>query len=112
LPPEKKIGGVILVAGFTENVGYDELKNFFMTKLDFKKIKSHCDNFVVIHSDNDPYVDVKFVEVFKKELGAEVIIKHDMGHFSGAIEDEKACIELPEVTDGIKKLINPDIPKQ
>ncbi len=104
LPERTKVGGVILVAGFTKNIGYEELKSFFKTDLDFKKIKSHCDNFVAIHSTNDKYVDLKFADVFKKELNAMVIIKENMGHFSGTIENENSCLELPEVIESIKKI--------
>ena len=101
----QKVGGVILVAGFTEDIGYQELKNFFETPIDFKKIKTKSKNgFIAIHSDNDPYVDLKFADIFKEKLGAEIIIKHRMEHFSGATEDEKSCTELPDVVESIEKL--------
>lgn len=100
----KKIGGVVFVAGYIGDLGYDELKNFFITPVNFQKVKSHCDKFIAIHSDNDPYVDIKFADFFKKELGAEVIIKNNMGHFSGSIESEQACLKLPEVVESVKKL--------
>ncbi len=107
LPNDKKIGGVVFVAGYIGDLGYDELKNFFITPVDFRKVKSHCDKFIAIHSDNDPYVDIKFADFFKKELGAEAIIKHNMSHFSGSIESEQACLELPDVVECVKKLAKP-----
>lgn len=104
LPAGKKIGGVVFVAGYIGDLGYEELKNFFETPVNFQKIKSHCGKFIAIHSDNDPYVDLKFADLFKRELGAEVIIKHNMRHFSGAVEGEKACLELPDVVESVKKI--------
>ena len=105
LGESEKIGGVVMVAGFTDNLKYEELSNYFENPIDFEKIKSKSQNgFVAIHSDNDPFVDLKHADIFKKELGAEIIIKHNMGHFSGKIENEKSCVELPEVVESIIKL--------
>jgi len=59
LKEDEKIGGVILVAGFTDNLDFKEIKSFFEAPIDFEKIKNHCSNFVAIHSDNDPYVSLK-----------------------------------------------------
>jgi len=105
LTENQKIGGVVFVAGFNENVGYDEIQNFFETSIDLEKIKGKTKNgFVVIHSDDDPHVDLKFADIFKEKLGAEVIIKPGAKHFSGAIEGEDACLELPEVMESVEKL--------
>ena len=78
----QKVGGTVLVAGFTSNLGYDDLENFFTKRVDWDKIKSHCSKFVAIHSDNDPDVSLHYGNFFKEELGAKVIIQHDMGHFT------------------------------
>jgi predicted alpha/beta hydrolase family esterase len=104
LNTDTKIGGAILVAGYTDDLNFEELKNFFITPLDFEKMKLHCDKFVAINSDNDPYVDLKYADILKEKLGAEVIVKHNMGHFSGAIEGESSCTELPDVAESVKKL--------
>ncbi len=37
----------------------------------------------------------------KEKLGAEVSIKHNMKHFSGAVDDEESCTSLPDVTNAI-----------
>ena len=106
LPENKKIGGVVFVAGFNENVGFDEIQSFFETSMDLEKIKDKVKNgFVAIHSDNDPYVDLKYVDIFKEKLGAEIIIKHNANHFSGSVEGEETCSELPDVVQSIKKFI-------
>lgn len=106
LNDEEKIGGVVLVAGFTDNLGFDELKNFFTTPINFEKIKQKANGFVAIHSDNDPYVSLKHGDIFKKEFDAELIIKNNAKHFSGTIDDEESCLDLPNVTESIIKLSN------
>jgi hypothetical protein len=105
LNENKEIGGVVFVAGFTENVGFDEIQTFFETPIDLEIIKTKTKNgFVAVHSDDDPYVNLKFADIFKEKLGAEVIIKPGAKHFSGAIEGEEACLELPEVVESIERL--------
>ena len=106
LSEEQKVGGVVMVAGFVNHLGYDELKNYFEIPIDYQKIKSRVKNgFVAIHSDNDPYVDSKNADVFKEELEASAIVRNNMGHFSGPIDDEKSCTELPEVVEAIQSLV-------
>jgi len=104
LQANKKIKGAVLVAGFTDDLGYEELKNYFETPIDFEAIKSHCPKFVAIHSDNDPYVNLKHADIFKEKLNAEIIVKKGMGHFSGEIEDEEACTELPDALDAVLRI--------
>ncbi|MDO8529763.1 MAG: alpha/beta fold hydrolase [bacterium] len=105
LDENQRVGGVVFVAGFTENVGYDEIKTFFETPIDLEGIKTKVRNgFVAIHSDDDPYVDLKYADIFKEKLGAEIIIKHNAKHFSGAIEGEKSCVKLPEVIRSVENL--------
>ncbi len=60
---DQSIGGAILVAGFARDLEYTgykgEVSSFFNTKLNWEKIRKVCQKFVVIHSDNDPYVPLK-----------------------------------------------------
>ncbi|MBI5732754.1 alpha/beta hydrolase [Candidatus Jorgensenbacteria bacterium] len=104
LKDDQNVGGVVFVAGFTDDLGYKELSNFFETSINFPKIKTRSKSFVAIHSDNDPYVSLKHGEIFKTELGAELIIKHAMQHFSGPRDDEKSCTSLPDVTEAILRM--------
>lgn len=101
LSQDQKVGGVVLVAGFTDDLGFDELKNFFTTEIDFAKISQKADKFVAIHSDDDPFVPLGHGDRFKVELNAELIIKHQAKHFSGQVDDEEACVELPEVVESV-----------
>ncbi len=101
LEKQEKVGGVVLVAGFTSNLGFEELSSFFKNSVDWDKIKSHCSKFIAIHSDNDPYVSLHYgLEIFKKKLGAEVIIEHNKKHFSG----DDGITELPCVFNAVLKL--------
>ncbi len=99
LPEGSKVGKVILVAGFTDQLGFKELENFFETRLDFSKIKDKSNNgFVAIQSDNDPFVSAQYGERLKEVLNAKLVIKHGANHMSGAVDGEESCTELPEVT--------------
>ncbi len=104
LKDNETIGGAVFVAGFTDNLGYEEIKSFFESPIDFETIKIRCPKFVAIHSDNDPYVALKHGEIFKEKLNAELIIKHNMGHFSGEVDNEDSCIKLPDVIDSLLKI--------
>ena len=96
----QEIGGAVLVAGFSDNLGFNELDTFFTKPLDWEVIKSRCRGFIAIHSDNDPYVPLKHGDIFKEELVAEVIIKHGMKHFSG----HEGVTELPVALESVLKL--------
>jgi uncharacterized protein len=93
LPEEIRVGGVILVAGFDDDLGVSELSDFFKTPIDWEKIRAHADSFVSIESDNDPYGLEKYNEVFSKKLHAKTLLEHDMKHFSG----DDGITELPVV---------------
>ena len=100
----QKIGGAVLVAGFNDDLGFDELKNFFTTDLNLDALKQKANKFVAIHSDNDPFVPLKHGDTFKDKLGAELIVKHAMKHFSGPVDDEKSCLVLPDVVESVVKI--------
>lgn len=104
LTDDQKIGGAVFVAGFTDDLGEPELKNFFLEPINFVKIKQHCPKFVVICSDNDPYVDLKYSNNFQQQLGAKVIVKPNMGHFSGPVDNNNSCVSLPDVSQQILEI--------
>ena len=102
----QKIGGVILVAGFSrdlEYVGYkNELSSFFQKPINWEKIKKHCPKFIAIHSDNDPWVSIKNSRYFRERLGAEIVIMSKMKHFSG----DDGINELPIALNSIFKFFS------
>lgn len=100
LPAGKKVGGVLFVAGFSSDLGFEETKSFFEKPFDWKKIKQSCKQFIALHSDNDQYINLKQVKVLEKELGAELVIKHNMHHFQPGNYKE-----LPVILDLFKKLL-------
>ncbi|HEV2403011.1 MAG TPA: alpha/beta fold hydrolase [Candidatus Saccharimonadales bacterium] len=102
LSTEQRIRKVIFVAGFTDQLGFSELENFFETRLDFASIKSKAKGgFVIIQSDDDPFVSEQYGTRLKEELDAKLVIKHAAKHMSGAVDGEGACTELPEVIQNL-----------
>jgi len=102
----EQIGGCVFVAGFSHelnknNIDDTEIRPFFDHPVDWDKVKKHCKKFVAINSDNDEYVPLKEGKVFKEKLGAELIIKHNMGHIG--VDDN--ITELPEVLDSLLKML-------
>jgi uncharacterized protein len=96
----QKIGGALLIAAFTDDLETKELKNFFTKDINWKKIKIHCPKFTALLSDNDPYVDISYGDIFKEKLKAKIIVSHNMGHFSAA----DGITELPEALDSLLQL--------
>lgn len=106
LPAGARIGGAVLVAGFSQPLGkkYAEVDPFFATPIDPKTVNSHVGRIVAIHSDNDPHVPLAHGDIFERYFGAELIVKHSMGHFSGRLDDPKSCTSLPEVTAAVLRM--------
>lgn len=100
----QKIGGAVLVAGFTDDLGFDELKNYFETEISWEKINSHCEKFVAIHSDNDPFVPLNHGDILNEKLEAEVKVLNNRGHFSGSVDNEESCTKLPEVLAAVEQI--------
>lgn len=114
LSDNEKIGGVVFVAGwfdlkefvYKEEPEYEEeAKNiarpWIENLINFKKIKQMTNNFVAIFSDDDPYVELNNKDIFNKELGAEIIIEHNKGHFRG---NEDGVFKLPIVLEKILEI--------
>ena len=56
LNEKENVGGCVLVAGWIDDLGCKELKNFVIGPVKWNIIKKHCKKFTVIQSDNDPWV--------------------------------------------------------
>lgn len=100
LEHNQKIGGAAMVAGFTDDLGIDELSDFFQTPIEWDKIRSHCNKFVAINSDNDPYVNIEYGHIFEKELDAKLIMEEGKGHFSSA----EGTLQLPSALNAILEM--------
>lgn len=104
LSGNQKIGGAILVAGFGER--FPKYKSgshdtFFDHTLHWQHIQDRCNDFVAIHSDDDPGVNVEQLDVFEDKLGAKVLREHGFGHFGSA----DGVFEIPLVRDELLTMV-------
>jgi len=101
----ERIGGAIFVAGFSSDLNYEgykgELSSFFKTLVSWNKVKKHCNNFIILHSKDDPWVPLKHALLMEEKLRVKAIIQDGMKHYSG----DDGITELPiliELIDGLK----------
>ena len=107
LQDAEKIGGMVLVAGWIHKLesmyGENEIaiaKPWLETPIDFENVKNHTKNIVAVFSDNDEFVSLDNVGLFKEKLGAKTIVEHNRGHFS----QETGIKELPIVLEELLKM--------
>lgn len=90
LPDGIKVGGAVFVGGFFKRLtGLEEDpevqetdRHWLTAPIDFAKVKSHLPKSIAIFSDDDPYVPLDNQDDFKEKLDSEIIVEHNMGHFS------------------------------
>lgn len=79
-----KIDTLISISGFNGTIGesdYDKVNSTFFMK-DFKRFKNLANKRICFMSKNDPYVPLKLLDEFSKEIDAEVIMRENAGHFN------------------------------
>lgn len=96
LPDDVVVKKAIMVAGFKNDLGLRSINELFLKPLDYKKIKKRAKEFILIHSDNDPYVDLEHGRVLKEWLGGKLLIMRGQKHFSTSTYGEKYR-EFPEL---------------
>lgn len=104
LDKDSKIGGVVLVSGpafVIKEDGYEQVNTFLDTTFDFDHIKNACNNFVVIHGDNDTNVLFSDAEFFAKKLSCELIPIPNGGHLNGS----DGFYKLPEALESLLKMM-------
>jgi len=103
-PKELKVSRVILLGTNLANKK-DETSGDFFTKEDynFEKIKSHCDDFTVIHSKDDDIIPYEAGVHIAEGLNAKFISFDDKGHF-GIRAIGKEFPELLELITGKDKI--------
>lgn len=85
-----KIKMAVFVASFGELPGNkfdDGMRTFappVRQNFDWQKIRRNCEQFLVFHSDNDPYVMLETAQNLAKNLGVEVTVVKGAGHFNGS----------------------------
>lgn len=101
--PGKRVKKVILVAtnsGRLKDKAIPGESNYgFYTEegYDFEKIKSHCDEFIVLHSRDDKWVPFSAGETNAAGLSARFLQFNDRGHFG------KSVNKIPELLEEIIK---------
>ena len=78
----ERIGTAILVAGFAKDLLIPEIQNFVYKDFDWEKIRKGAKRFIVINSDNDPFIELSEGERMAKLLGAEWIVERKGGHIN------------------------------
>ena len=96
LPADAKIGGVVCVAGWFTlmNLETDD------TPINTEQIKQHVKNIVAIFSDNDDVVPEENIRLFQENLGAQTVLEHGKGHFSGS----DGLTELPVALQSVLEI--------
>ena len=79
---DEKVAKVILVAGFAKSLGIEEIENFVHQKFNWEKIKSKAKEFVIINSDNDPFVELEEGKRLAELFGTKLIVEHGAGHIN------------------------------
>ncbi|MEK7227559.1 MAG: alpha/beta hydrolase [Patescibacteria group bacterium] len=109
LQPGEKIGGAVLVAGWITLTNMDErtpdeirvINDWVNPPFDFDRIKSHCDNFTAIFSDDDPEVPLEEnKETYENKIGAIIIMEHGKGHFT----EDDGVKSLPSALQAILEM--------
>ncbi len=104
LPKGTKVGGAVFVAGWFQLANVTDLASKIIAypwthrSIDLAHVREVCQKTKVLLSSNESYGFVKDNKnTFEQELGAEVTILPDRGHFT----DEKT---LPEALEAVLKL--------
>lgn len=92
----KNISGIVFVAPWMhldentiEEEGQESIdiaKPWVETPINFEKVKICADKILAIFSNDDPFVPVSEIDLFRNELGAEIIVKDSEGHFNDTEE--------------------------
>jgi len=101
-----KITASFFVAPFVSLLGnpdFDTINStFFKQNFDWGKIKSHCNNFNVFYSDNDPYVPKAMSEFVAEKTSAHKFLINNAGHFNtkaGYLKFEELWEKLEPLLD-------------
>ena len=107
LPVGVRVGGVLLVAPWLRlregSLGEEEIavaRPWLEEKIEWGLIRPRTNKFVVVMSENDPYVPLDNKELFESHLGARVLIQPLGGHFEkkdGFSEMHVALNELEKI---------------
>ncbi len=96
LPEGSRIGGTVLVAGWTTLAGLSDgekavAEPWENTPIDWQKVSARAGSFICIYSDNDPYVPEANAQLLREKLNARLVLDSGQGHFS----EENDVTQLP-----------------
>jgi predicted alpha/beta hydrolase family esterase len=97
LAPETQVGQCVLIGAFKNDLGWPNLSGLFEKPFDFPAIKSHCDNFLLLHSDDDPYCPLDHAEYLRDQLGGTLRLEKGQKHFSA--ETDPKYVGFPLLRD-------------
>ncbi len=80
----EKIGGMLLVSGFSRSIGIPYLDSFFETPLNYEKVAHVVTHKTFINSDDDPYVPLEEGKLLEEKLNGTLIILNNVGHINQA----------------------------
>lgn len=102
-----QVGGALFIGGWFTLKGLDTPEEktistpWLETPINYEKVKKACNKIIAYFSDDDPYVPLENIELFKKNLNAETHTDHKKEHYT----EEAGITELPHIRDRILKLI-------
>ena len=101
LPESEKAGGIVLVGGFSESLGFKPLETITQKPHHYEKVKRSANKIMAIHSTDDKSVPYRFAEIIRDKLSADLITLHGAGH----INWKSGWFELPQALDAIFKMV-------
>lgn len=95
---EKKVGKIISVAGFVNDLNYGPVKKMFASwKFDWGKITKKVDKILAVYSDDDPYVPTWHAQELHRLTGAQKVLMPGQKHFS--ISTYPKYNQFPEIVE-------------
>lgn len=89
------------VFGKIENIFEPTMRTFYQHDFDWEKIKSNCPQFVIFHSENDPYLKLDQTEILARELETPVILVPGGGH----LNQSAGFTEFPQLLEKLLTLL-------
>jgi predicted alpha/beta hydrolase family esterase len=99
LPEPWELGGIVLVAGFTDPLeALPELDDFLATDVDVERVAASIGVRTVIRSDTDPFVPQAASDDLARRLNARLQVYPGAGHFMA----EDGVTRFPTLLDVIR----------
>lgn len=99
------IKAAFFVSGFSGLLNHeiDKINHTFVEGgFDWNKIRTNCKNFFLYHSDNDPYVPLKYAKELEEKLNGKLAIILNAGHFNS----EFGYTKFPKLLEDMLLILN------